>query len=299
MSRHRGPRLAWAAALATGLAADASAGEIDRLDGPALARLAAGEGADRRAYLSVRELDALPPALGDTPAALLVVRTGEGNLARLLATRALRKPAGGDGPPAPVLVLERLDAFEPGRAGARRAAVAGLVLFDGFRVDLDAGLVVPPGQGGDLEFRAGGDAAGGVLSPTDGATLWVPSRPVARPAAAPGPSAGKAVLPGDFAGRWRLDADGRFAGALELEVGDDRQARGRFRSEPGGATYQVTGEVAADPPHRLAFRIQFPRAVQEYDAYLATGGKNALAGTFTMLDRTYGFSARREPTAAP
>jgi hypothetical protein len=81
---------------------------------------------------------------------------------------------------------------------------------------------------------------------------------------------------------------------LELIVSDDRQITGHFRSEPGGNSYSVRGEVASDPPNKLTFTIKFPRTEQEYEGFLWTEGKWGLAGTFTMLDRRFGFFAVRE-----
>src|SRR5205807_620722 len=106
-----------------------------------------------------------------------------------------------------------------------------------------------------------------------------------------GPSPGRTVIPADFAGRFRLFADGRWTGLLELQVASDRQVTGRFRSEANGTSYPVTGQVSAETPHKLVFTVKFPRSAQAYEAYLWTEGKTALAGTFTMLDRTFGFFA--------
>jgi hypothetical protein len=52
--------------------------------------------------------------------------------------------------------------------------------------------------------------------------------------------------------------------------------------------------VAVDNPQKVAFTIQFPRAKQNYEGFLWTAGKDVIAGTFTLLERTYGFVAIRE-----
>ncbi len=275
----------------------AHAGEFDRLEGEALSRATQSETAQKRSSLTFTELDALPPALADMRAAFFVVKTSAGNYARVLASPALRKPAGTDGAAAPVLVLERYDTFEPGGSGSRVVRGAGLVLFDGFQLDLDGGLVVPSGQGGDLEFVKQG-AAGGVLKTVGGALLFTFSKPLPRATTTTGPSPGKAVLPGDFAGRWTLSADGRWSGLMELIVDDERQITGRFRSEANGTTYPVTGEVTPESPQKALFKVKFPRTTQEYAAYLFTEGKNELAGSFVMDERTYGFHAVREGAKA-
>ncbi len=222
-----------------------------------------------------------------------MVKTASGNYTRVLASPALRKPSGAEGAAVPVVVLERFDTFEPGGSGSRLARGAGLVLFDGFQVDLDAGLVVPAGQGGDLEFVKQGEG-GGTLKAVGGATLFTFSKVLPRTAVAGGPSSGKAILPGDFNGRWKLSADGRWSGLLELAVDDERQITGRFRSEANGTAYPVTGEVTPEAPQKAIFKVKFPRTTQEYAAYLFTEGKNELAGSFVMDERTFGFRATRE-----
>jgi hypothetical protein len=121
------------------------------------------------------------------------------------------------------------------------------------------------------------------------------SKPVASALpAVEGPTPGKAIVARDFAGRYQLQADGRWSGLLELQVAADRQVTGRFRSEALGTSYPVNGQVSAESPQRIEFTIKFPRIEQEYTGYLWTEGKTALAGSFTMADRTFGFFALRE-----
>lgn len=294
------------------MVAPATAGEFDRLEGDALARISKDEHVKRHDRLTFAEIDALPAMLPDHRSAFLVVKTGQGNYARVLVTAGLRKPpegesgammkgeagkmaGAGQGGAVPVLVLERFDTFEPGKSGSRIARGAGLILFEGFQVDLDSGQVVPPGQGGDLTFRKEGDAPP-ALKPLGSAVIFTPTKPIAPATAAAGPSTGKSVLPGDFAGRFRLQADGRWSGLLELEVAADRGLTGRFRSEANGTSYPVTGQVLAESPQKAQFTIKFPRVEQEYDAFLWTEGKNIMAGSFTMQDRSFGFYAVREGT---
>ena len=285
--------VAWTAACS------AVGGEFDRLEGESLASATKSRDSQRHAALSLAEIDALPAALADTRQAFLVVKTGMGNYSRLLVSAALRKPATGDGPALPVLVLERFDTFEPGASGSRLARGVGVILFDRFPIDLDSGLIVPQGQGGDLEFVSAG-AVRGVLKSLSGSALFTLAKPLPRSPAAPGPSAGKGVLPGDFSGRYTLCADGRWSGLLELRVAADRQVSGRFRSEPNGTVYPVAGQVSAETPQRATFTIKFPRTEQEYDAFLFTEGKSALTGSFLMGDRTFGFYATRgEPSPVP
>ena len=268
-------------------------GEFDRLEGDRLARLAAGATAKGHERLTVVQIEALPRAFRDERSAFLVVKTGQGNFARVLVSQALRKPPGGAGAAVPVLVLERFDTFEPGKGSSRVAKGAGVLLFDGFRVDLDAGQVVPDDQGGDLVFAAKG-AGGPTLQAVGGASLITFNAPIPADPTRPGPSPGRAIVPADFAGRYRLQADGRWSGLLELTTGEGRAVTGRFRSEANGTSYEVKGEVVADSPRKLVFSVKFPRVEQEYEAYLFTEGKSALAGTFKASGGEFGFFAVRE-----
>lgn len=271
----------------------AGADEFGRLEAERLDALARRDDARAQARLTFGELEALPAVLRETRAAFLIARTDKGNLVRLLVTPALRKPSKEDGAPLPVLVLERFDTFEPGRVSSRVARGEGLLLFDGYQVDLDAGVVVPEGQGGDLTFRAAGEG-GPRLEVLEGARLFSLSRPVEAGSSGPRAESKGEPRPADVAGRYRLYADGRWTGLLELRVDADRIISGQFRSEPNGTSYPVRGQVAPDDPAHATFSVTFPRSEQEYDARLWSSGKWALAGTFVMLDRTHGFFAVRE-----
>jgi hypothetical protein len=274
-------------------AAPVSGDEFDRVEGDRVERLIRDGPFESRASLTFGQLEALPQALPDTRTAFLLVKTGQGNYARLLASPALRKPPEGNGPAAPVLLIERFDTFEPGRSATRPARGSNVPLFDGFQLDLDTGFVVPEGQGGDLVFRAGG-TAGPRVEPTGGARLYAPTRPIPAEPGQAGPTPGKVVVPHDFAGRYKLFADGRWSGLLEIQVADDRAVTGHFRSEPNGTSYPVSGEVSAEVPNKVAFKVKFPRTEQAYEGLLWTDGKWAIAGTFQMLERPFGFFAVRE-----
>ncbi len=284
-------------ALAALLLAASTAGgdEVDRIEGEALARISRSPDSKPLARLTVAEIAGLPSLLRDSRAALLVATTDRGNLARLLVSVALRKAPGGVGEPVPVLVLERFDTFEAGHTANRLARGRDLILFDGFRFDLDAGQVVPEGQGGDLQFQAE-DARKGSLVTLGTAGLFAVSRlpPARTSAASTAPSPGRTVVPGDFAGRYRLFANGLWSGMLDLKVDAAGEVSGEFRSDLNGTAYPVTGQVAADVPHKVVFRVTYPRVRQDFEALLWTEGKGAMAGTLTMLDHAYGFFALRE-----
>ncbi len=294
---------AWLGGFITALggAALANADQFESLDGPTLIRTLKGPVVTPRQSLGVGDIGAMPRRLRDSRSALVLVRTGAGNPARLLLTPELRKPPPGEGEPTAVLVVERLDTFDAGDPAQRLASRRDVVLFDGLPVDLDSGQVVPPGPkfGGDLVFRTGdGDPR---LEPVGGCQLvHLESSPAARRSRrAPRPSPGRAILAGDFAGRFRLFANGQWSGTLDLKVEAKGVVAGQFRSDLHGTAYAVTGQVVAAEPRQVRFAVALPRARQEFDGYLFGEGKGAMAGTVTLLDRTFGFFAIRDGGRTP
>ncbi|SIO66118.1 hypothetical protein SAMN05444166_7965 [Singulisphaera sp. GP187] len=293
--------VAWACLVLLGLLpADSTRGEeFDRIEGKTLAEIPTSKDVKPQSSLTIGEIDALTNVLRDSRSALLIVRTGQGNLARLLVSPALRKPATGSGPPLSVLTIERFDTFESGNLSTRLARGKEILLFVGFEFDLDSGQVVPEGQGGDLRFEpAGPGKEGSRLVALGDAKLYTLSKPLA-PAVVDRsrPSLGRSVLSSDFAGRFRLFANGQWAGTLDLKVDPAGVVTGRFRSDLNGTSYAVSGQVAADVSHKISFTITYPRTRQDFEGLLWTEGKGALAGTLTMLDRAYGFFAVREGVA--
>ncbi len=272
--------------------------EFERIEGEALAGLPRDSEATARPELTMGDLEALPNLLRDTRSAFLVATTDQGNVTRLLVVPGLRKPPGGDQAPIPVVVLERFDTFDAGNRANRLARGRDLILFDGFQVDLDSGQVVPDGQGGDLRFQTQGESGPRLASVGKARLYSLKKLPVSPDPAHDRPSIGRIVLPTDFNGRYRLFANGQWSGTLDLKIEPDpvgtNSVTGRFRSDTSGATYPVTGQVAADVPQRLTFRIKLPRTHQDFDGLLWTEGKGAIAGTMTMIDHVFGFFALRE-----
>jgi hypothetical protein len=270
------------------------ADQFEQLDGPTLVRTLKGSDATPKTSLTVSEIGAMPALLRDTRSALVLARTDLGNPVRLLIVPELRKPAGGKGEPIPVVVLERLDSFDASDPSVRLASRRDIVVFDGFQVDLDTGQVVPEGQGGDVVFRISGE--GGprleILGSTKLFTLAkAPALDASKP---PQPTPGKTVLPSDFAGRYRLFANGQWSGTLDLKVEGRGVVTGQFRSDLHGTTYAVSGQVATDVAHKILFAVKYPRARQEFEGYLWAEGKGAMAGIASIAERPVGFFAIRE-----
>jgi len=254
-------------------------------------------GTRTHASLSFRDLEALPSVLRDERAALVIVKTDQGNLAKLLVSAGFRKlkPAEDQGPLVPVLVLERFETIDAGDRRSFKARGKGVTLFEGFQFDLDTGQVVPEGLGGDILVATGG-AEGPRLAATGQNRLYTLEKPMPPPSPVPGrPSSGRTILPGDFAGRYDLVANGQWSGTLDLAVDAAGSVSGFFRSDRNGTASPVTGKVAQDVPQKVSFTVQFPGGARQfYEGLLWSEGKNVIAGTLSMLDHPYSFVAIRE-----
>jgi biopolymer transport protein ExbD len=229
-------------------------------------------------------------------AALVIAQTDQGNLAKMLVSLGMRniKPFEKQGPLVPVLILDRYETIDAGDHTSIKARGKELMLFDGFQFDLDTGHVVPPGMGGDILFSTVGPE-GPTLTALVKDRLYTIDQPLPAPPSVPGrPSTGRVVQPSDYAGRYQLIANGQWSGTLDLTVDAAAAVSGRFRSDLNGSAYAVTGQVAVEGPKKIAFDVQFPQARQSYEGLLWTEGKNAFAGTLSMLDRPYSFIAIRE-----
>lgn len=271
-----------------------ASGDFERLEGAALKACYEPDAARSRESLTISDLAGLPNVLAGTRSALVLVKTDEGNFARMLVSAALRKSAGGKADPTPIVVIERFDTFESGAATTRLARGRETVLFEGFRFDLDSGQVVPAGQGDDVQFMTEGPA-GPRLSVNAPAKMFTLTKaPKLAPLAPNEPSTGRTIIAGDFAGRFRLYANGQTSGDLELQSKDAGMIQGTFRSDQTGASYAVRGDVDSASPGRIRFTIMFPRSKQEFDGRLFSDGKGAIAGTTTLLDKDHGFFAIRE-----
>ncbi|QEH37918.1 hypothetical protein OJF2_65130 [Aquisphaera giovannonii] len=277
--------LPWRAALAD---------DFDRLDGEVLGKLLRDPKTKSPASLGFRELEALPTALRGVSSPLIVLKTDQGNYARLLVAPGFHKRKDPPGALVPVLVIERFDTFDGGQAGTRVAKGKDVTLFPGFRVDLDTGRIVPEGLGGDLRFAAKGENDGllAAIEPARLATL--DARPPLPAEKASGPSAGKVVRASDYAGKYRLVADNQWSGELSLQVDPAGAVSGWFVSDGTGGEYPVSGRVEAEGPPKLSFSVQFPRARQDFAGRLWSEGKGVIAGLFTMGSHESSFVAVRD-----
>ena len=215
----------------------------------------------------------------------IVIHTADGNWTKALVTWGLRKH---DPHPVPVCLIERFVTYDGTRRDIAIAHGENIMLFPGFVFDFDIGQVVPTGHGEDLIFDAESRLASlseAKLYPVNGSLL---------PGADDGehdPHASKDIMPEDFSGTWKLDADGRWQGDLRLSVDDDGNVTGQFTSDETKSVYPLRGRIVET--HRLEMTIQFANTDQSFDLYLRTTDKARLAGTTTLLQRTFGAVAER------
>jgi hypothetical protein len=223
----------------------------------------------------------------------IIVKTDQGNWAKALVGWGLRK---GEGKPVPVLMLERYVTYDSGRPGQTVAAGKDVMLFAGFGFNFDIGQVVPAKQGADVEF-----AADRRLTPAGEAEMYgLDGKLLAQqePQRRIDPNDHQGVLARDFSGLWKLNADGRWQGLLELIVEDDGSVDGQYLSNETKSTYPIVGKVD-NPAHRMILEIELVNSVQSFEAFLWTTDKSTMAGTTTMADRKFGFYAVRSDEAKP
>jgi hypothetical protein len=236
--------------------------------------------------LSMQESARLKSLGANVGGPLLVVRTNDGNLAKIVVRWGFRR-SGEE--LVPVVVLDRTVTYRGDRRDVTAARDDNVMLFAGFAYNLDIGQVVPEGQGGDLWLTAEGR-----LEPLGDATIVALEKSLLNEPVddAPDPADHDGVLPRDFAGTWQVDVDGRWTGELLLAVDENGRASGRYTSDESKSTYDVAGRVSG-VPHRLRLTFYLDNVQQEVDAYLWTKDKRRMAGTATLADRPFGFLAER------
>jgi hypothetical protein len=274
-------------------AAELAADEFDRVTQPLLAGLPGTP--------MVQEVSALTPGLvtthagvvGDAGAAMVVVKTNGGNLAKVLVQFARQKTEKGA---VPIVLLERLTTYKPGGERLLQSHTRPVHLYPGFEFSADLGQVVPAAVGGDVRHAPGPTPdSEGTLVPVGNAKLYVV---VAKPVvagAAPKPT--RAVLGEAFdakaiSGVYQLHDDGRRQAKLTLNVDDQGQISGTYESEQTGRKYEVTGRVLA-ARHQCEFTVQFPNSRQVFTAWAFTRDAAALAGVSKTQEREFGFYATR------
>jgi hypothetical protein len=242
--------------------------------------------------LTLNDAAKLKPLAANLSSPCVIVKTDDGNYAKVLLGWGLRK--GGE-KPTQVVLLERFVTYRVDRPGLTSAAGKDVMLFPGFGFNLDIGQVVPVGHGADIEFTADGavkPVGNATLTPLNGSLL----PPIEKAAAKSDPQSHDGVVLDDFAGTWKIDADGRWQGEWELIVGENGRIVGTFVSDDSQNRYEITGQPTATP-HQLRLDVFLANTQMQVDAYLWTKDKSQLAGTVTLTGRKFGFHAVRVTTS--
>ncbi len=265
-------------------------GSFDDYDNTLLSKVPEYPGAQKITELTAELLGKYRDVLPGTNAVFVIVRTNEGRFCKLLVQPARQKV--GKDKSMPILLVERFVTYRAGDEKAVAAQGGNLRLFDGFRLSLDLGQVVPESLGGDVRFVAAREKA--FAEPVGEAEMYVLTKPM--PEATPKKSArlviGKAFEPRYFNGMYTLHDDGRRSGTLVLEVNAENQVGGHFYSDKDGRKYEVGGKVGP-ARHEITFNIAFPRSVLTYHGWMFTGDGRAIAGSSRTPDRQTGFYAVR------
>jgi hypothetical protein len=278
-------------ALTCGLLAPrcAAADAFDHYLNPILAKAVESDSALALKELTADQVSDYDRVLKNIPAAMVIVRTNGGRLAKLLVQPAQQKV--GDRT-VPMLLIERYVTYKDGEEQTLLASGKGLCLFPGFRLNLDLGQVVPEELGGDVQFVVDGDTK--AMRPMGKAKLFVLTKamPEATPKKGPKLVVGDTFEPRYWNGTFKLYDDGRRSGKLVLKVEDDGNVTGSYYSDRDGAKYDLHGQIGK-PAHSIQFTVKFPRSEQTFNGWLFTADAAAMAGMSRIVDRDAGFYAIR------
>lgn len=288
MIRAWSARLCLCVGIVTSLTAPLYAADVfERHGAPLVKRLA--EDGDAVKLLTMQDASKIKPLAPTIGSPCLVAKTDEGSYAKLLVSWGLKKGKNTE-KPMPVLLIERYVVYRGDRLDLTSATGKDVMLFPGFTFNLDIGQVVPEGQGGDIIFTIDGE-----LIPADNAKLVVlngSQLPPMEKGSRRNPQDHEGVVGEDFTGTWKLNADGRWLGELDLKVTDGGKATGSFISDESKNSYEVTGQVGGTP-HNLKLEVFLANTQLSIDGYLWTKDKSQMAGTVTMTGRKFGFVATR------
>ncbi len=275
--------LAWILLATTSFGADV----FDRHMASLVKKLAVEGTATRQ--LSMADAAKIKPLAPNIGSPCVVLKTSDGNYAKALVSWGLKKGRGTE-KPTPLLLIERYVTYRGERLDLTSALGKDVMLFPGFGFDFDIGQVVPDGLGADIVFTAEGElvSEGDVkLVILNGSQL-----PPAEKSAKHDPNDHEGVVAQDFTGVWKLNADGRWLGELDLKVTDGGRATGSFTSDESKNAYDITGQTGSTP-HNLKLEVFLANTQLSVDGYLWTKDKSQMAGTVTMTGRKFGFVATR------
>lgn len=266
------------------------ADSFERYTNPVLEKAAGAPGVQDVARLTPEQMADNDRVLPDATGALLVVKTNQGRFAKMLVRAARRKIDANTA--VPIVSVERYVTYREGEEQAVQARGENLELFDGFRLSLDIGQVVPATLEGDVRFVVQGEKS--YLEPVGKARLMLVTKPLpgTEPERPSGPTAGSAFEARFFTGTYKLYDDGRRSGTLKLQAGRGGEVTGAYYSDRDGQKYEVSGE-SGNPAHAIRFTIKFPRVEETFQGWLFTGDGKAIAGSSRLQERESGFYAIR------
>jgi len=221
---------------------------------------------------------------------LLVVRTNDNRLAKLLVQPARQRID--DKTTLPILLIERFTTYREGEERTLHAQGKNVRLFQGVRFNVDMGQVVPENVPADLRLVADGDSV--HVEPIGKAELYLVTKHLAEatPQKPKKLEIGAAFEPRYFNGKYKLYDDGRRSGTLQLQVADNGDVDGVYYSDKDGQKYEVSGKIGK-PNHMIQFKITFPRTFQVFEGFLFTGDGKAITGSSKLQERETGFYALR------
>ena len=263
-----------------------SADVFERHAAPLVKKLA-DEGTVTR-ELAMADAAKLKPLAANIGSPCLILKTDSGNYTKALVSWGLKKGKGTD-KPTPLLLIERYVSYRGERLDLTSAIGKDVMLFPGFGFDFDIGQVVPAGQGADIEFTAEATLACATeakLVVMNGSQL-PPTEKIKHD-----PNDHEGVVAQDFTGTWKLNADGRWLGELDLKVSDGGRATGSFTSDESKNAYELGGQTGSTP-HNLKLEVFLANTQLSVDGYLWTKDKSQMAGTVMMTGRKFGFVATR------
>ncbi len=274
--------------LLTVVVAPTRADVFDRYTNPILGKAPGADGVVEIPKLTPEFVSKHSKLLGESGNILLIVK-GNAGLNSKLAVQFAQQRAG-DGA-VPIALVDRFQTYK--QNDAIQVTGRSTHLYDGFRLNLEIGQVVPAELGGDVKFVAKGDE--GHLEPVGKAKLYLVTKHL------PGtePKKGEKVEIGDefeprfFAGTYKLVDDGRRSAKLTLKVDPEGEVTGDYLSEQSGVRYEVTGKVSANPKHLVEFTVKFPQSKQTFKGWMFTRDGKAICGTTRLQEHEFGFYALR------
>jgi hypothetical protein len=272
------------------LAANAQADSFDHYTNEILVKVPKAKTAAKVKQVTVTDMVKNSSVLPGVSGTVVVVRTGEGRMSKLLVHPAEQKV--GD-KAFPILLIERFTTYREGAEKTVQVEGKNLRVFKDFRVNLDIGQVVPGNVPADLRFVADGENV--YVEPVGKAELYLLTKhlPEATPKKLPRPEVGATFESRFFNGKYKLYDDGRRSGTLILKVADNGEVEGSYYSDKDGQKYEVNGKVGTNPNYAIQFKVMYPRARQSFHGFLFSGDGRAMTGSSRLEEREAGFYAVR------